>query len=185
MLFDDGSGLLGLSGDHSLHQVVVLLGQVLQHLGVVVHKHQAAVLGDGAQHHLKQAAHDLYHHHVVRCLGNCQMELRVGAGRARCIMALLMALHLIEAAADMVLVLVRGALGGMPGGVDLNHLTCFKHVIPILRIVVNQGNQGGHRLLMPGLHRRADIGARAHAAFQNSTAGQFLNGLAQRRARHP
>ena len=111
------------------------------------------------------------------------MELRVGAGRAGGIARLLVAQHVVKAAADAVPVLVGGTLGRIPGRAELQRLACFQHVVAILGVVAQQGLQRCDGLFVPQRLTRADKGAGAHAAFQHAAAGKLLYGLAQRRAR--
>ena len=94
-----------------LQDALMLVRQVFQGRWIVVDEHQAPVLGHGAQYQLKETAHQLHQHRVVRGFGDGQMELGVRAGCACCIARLLVEQHVVKAVTDAIPVLGCGALG--------------------------------------------------------------------------
>ena len=187
-----GARTVGIAAEHRLHQQPVLLRQGL---GDPWHEIELlqALRGAGRQQ-VEHAADDLLQHEVVRGLGDGEVEGRVHLGQHGRRRRLVIPQRGLETPAQTAAILLRGAARGMGGGGALQREADLQHVVAVVRVVAEQLLQGLHDRLtapvvppgaLPAARQGADEGAAALPARQQALAGEHLDGLPHRGARHP
>ena len=177
------SRLLRLSGEDRVEQALMLFGEAGENRRLAVHT-LSALQHRGLQQ-LKETAHGLQQHNIVRRFGDSEMKPHVGLRGEVGIVALFQLQRSVESEPQTLFIRLGGALRRIPGGARLYRMTRFKNVVAIVGIVLQQcAYRRDDALLRPGGKRLAQPGAAAATANQHAAADQPLQRFAQRGARH-